>query len=134
MDKQSIINVTSKRFVDSEINCSQSIVYAALVALKKPESEYMVIARAFGGGIAGLKQTCGFITGAAIAYTMIMDPNSQQFKDRIQHVATLVENTANSTQCSTIVEPYEFASKERKSACNAILLIVLDYILDDFIK
>lgn len=133
MNRQAIIDLTYNKFKESELNCSQSIVYAALKAQNKTEDQYMLIARTFGSGVGGLKETCGFITGACIAYTLILEPDSEIFKQKIKQVAQTVENIANSTQCSEITNGFTpFWSSERKAKCSEILLAVLDLIIDDF--
>lgn len=48
------------------INCAQAVVYFALLTLGA-EADHLTTARYFGGGIAGLGETCGAITGSALA-------------------------------------------------------------------
>ena len=57
------------RFSDQgpgHINCAQAVVcYALLLLGKNPES--IILARYFGGGIAGMGETCGAVTGTGLA-------------------------------------------------------------------
>jgi len=48
------------------INCAQAVVYFALLTLGG-DPALLTTARYFGGGVAGMGETCGAITGAALA-------------------------------------------------------------------
>ncbi|MBN1630043.1 MAG: C_GCAxxG_C_C family protein [Thermoleophilia bacterium] len=48
------------------MNCAQAIVYFALLVLGR-DPDYVTIARYLGGGIAGMGEACGVLTGAALA-------------------------------------------------------------------
>jgi C_GCAxxG_C_C family probable redox protein len=57
------------RFSDpgpGHINCAQTVVRFALSALGH-DPDLMTTARYLGGGVAGMGETCGAITGAALA-------------------------------------------------------------------
>jgi C_GCAxxG_C_C family probable redox protein len=50
----------------AHINCAQTVVRFALLTLSE-DPELIEVARYFGGGISGMGETCGAITGAALA-------------------------------------------------------------------
>jgi C_GCAxxG_C_C family probable redox protein len=51
------------------INCAQAVVGFALLLLEH-EPNLVTVARYFGGGIAGMGEACGAITGAALSLGM----------------------------------------------------------------
>jgi C_GCAxxG_C_C family probable redox protein len=57
------------RFADKgpdHINCAQAVVCFALLVLGR-DPDYLTTARYLGGGIAGMGEACGVLTGAALA-------------------------------------------------------------------
>lgn len=77
------------RFVDQgpgHINCAQSVsCYALLVMGHDPDA--IVVARYLGGGIAGMGEACGAVTGTAIALGL-----------RDQHLAEEPDGLAHATR------------------------------------
>lgn len=60
------------RFTDpgpDHINCSQAIVRFAVLVLDL-DADLVTVARYFGGGIAGMGEVCGAVSGAAMALGM----------------------------------------------------------------
>lgn len=75
------------RFEDrgpDHINCAQAVVcFASLVMGADPE--LITVARYFGGGLAGMGETCGAITGTSLALGLrdfLMAEDSEDSMDR----------------------------------------------------
>lgn len=51
---------------DAHLNCAQAVVRFALLVLRE-DPELVTIARYLGGGIASMGETCGALTGTALA-------------------------------------------------------------------
>jgi C_GCAxxG_C_C family probable redox protein len=63
---------TLARFKDpgpNHVNCSQAVVRFALLVLDM-DTDLVTVARYFGGGIAGMGEVCGAVSGAAMALGM----------------------------------------------------------------
>ena len=76
---------TLARFIDpgpDHINCAQAMVHYALLVMGE-DLDLMTAARYLGAGVAGLGETCGAITGTALAlgfrdyHTASDDPDLQ---------------------------------------------------------
>lgn len=138
MNKETIIVDSIEKFNNGGYNCAQTIIFAmnqAKPVLDQAHYEtYLKIARGFGGGIAGLKQTCGYLTGAAIGYTLYYNADDLEYKSRIKAVSDIIDTFSNSTLCSSITQDYPvLQSKDRKAHCTSLLTVVLDYIVSDLI-
>jgi C_GCAxxG_C_C family probable redox protein len=51
------------------INCAQAVLRFALLVTGS-DTELVALARQFGGGVAGTGETCGAVTGAALALSL----------------------------------------------------------------
>ena len=57
-------------------NCAQA-VFLAFACEKMDRDEAARLASAFGGGLAGTRNTCGAVSGLAMAYGLLATPGSQ---------------------------------------------------------
>lgn len=140
MEKNSIIEAASNKMTNEGYSCAQAIVYGTIeiirnyetVSLSK-EQEYVNIAGGFGGGVASLRQTCGFITGAGIGYALVIKDDVELLKKKISNINDIVVEAGGDWQCEKIIANYEDQSLSgRKGECVEILKVALDYIYEDF--
>lgn len=139
MRKNKIIEAASDKMINQGFSCAQSIVYGMIEMIreyqdisKEKEEEYINIAGGFGGGVASLRQTCGFTTGSGIGYSLIIKNDVDLLKEKIVNINKIVEEQGGDSQCAKIIENYPDQSLEgRKSQCVSILKVALDYIYED---
>jgi C_GCAxxG_C_C family probable redox protein len=63
------------------VNCAQAVVAFALEMMEE-DPEFVVTGRYFGGGVAGMGEACGAITGAALALGLRDNRESETDADR----------------------------------------------------
>ncbi|MEG0364368.1 MAG: C-GCAxxG-C-C family (seleno)protein [Erysipelotrichales bacterium] len=135
MNKQEIIDLSMNKMLNENYSCAQAIVFGMLKIIERYQPistkkyiEYNQIASAFGGGIGGLRQTCGFIAGSGVAYSLIIEDNDL-LRSKIAEVSALVEKMGGSWQCEKIIANYPDQSKPaRKQECVKMLAVLLDSI------
>lgn len=141
MQKDEIITRSCDKMLNDGYSCAQAIVFGMIAMIREyeqidaiKEAEYINIAGGFGGGVAGLRQTCGYTTGSAIGYSLIIKDNVELLKEKIAKINDVVVQEGGNSQCAKIIEKYEDQSLAgRKSQCVLILEKILQYIYIDLI-
>ncbi|MGL4382862.1 MAG: C-GCAxxG-C-C family (seleno)protein [Bacilli bacterium] len=139
-----MIQEISLKFSQNEYNCAQAMIaYMYQTGLKygynneEIYSRYFRLGKAFGGGITGLKQTCGFLTGFCIGLDLIMEPTNTKYQQLVHYFNEEYIKLTNTTSCKEITSDYDFTSSNRKAHCTSNLdqiLQVIDQPLNDFLK
>ncbi|MDF9867814.1 C_GCAxxG_C_C family probable redox protein [Bacilli bacterium PM5-3] len=134
MGKQAVINKTCDYMIVDGYNCAQSIIYGMSLIYDeidiKKRDEYIDIAKTFGGGVAGLQQTCGFIIGSNLGYSLIYT-DAQVIKDKVNKINDLIIDVAGSWQCEKIIENFNDIEENRRLNCSKILAKIISFIYDD---
>lgn len=134
MTKQEIVELTTNKMIVDGYNCAQSMIFGILLSYNQlSEYEYLIDeARILGGGVAGLKQSCGFITGAALAYNRIFE-NKVEASLHVEKLNNELIRLTNSWQCADITQGLN-DKLERRGHCSYILEDLLKYIVLDITK
>lgn len=121
-----------RKYHDSEIGCAEAMVLGVHNIVGKEVDATLLqdtlkLSDVFRKGIAGLQQTCGYITGFAMALSLYLDIDSEAYQDKMRAFALYQEELYGSNQCCEIVEDFEiFASPERKMYCTKMLEALLE--------
>ena len=109
MAQQTLSEIVSSRINQREdLNCAETIVYAANRAygLELPKSA-LKLAAGFGGGM-GVQKTCGVITGASMVFSAMFVEDrgheSSKVKELNQEFFRRMEDTLGHVDCAPIKE------------------------------
>ena len=134
LNKDGYIKHFSDRMLIDGLNCAQTmflaVSYFSKAITKEKEAEYLFIASSLGGGVAGMKQTCGFITGALLGYSIIYDDN-ELVKKKVNEINDLVIKYGGSWQCEQIIDNYNDSLDNRRRNCASLLEKILIHVYDD---
>ena len=68
--KSNLKEIALHNFENKKYNCCQAVVCAYYEACGKDDAEIFKLAEGFGGGMGGLQETCGALTGAFMALSV----------------------------------------------------------------
>lgn len=90
-------------------SCAQAVFLPFVEGGALPAEQAAVLSAAFGGGVAGLGETCGALCGAALAlsyHTHPADPHDEQgkaaYRAAMQRLAQAFRESYGSTQCHAL--------------------------------
>lgn len=134
LNKEAYLNKYLDIMLEEGYNCAQSIMLGIMYFVKdideKKEMEYLHLAGSLGGGVAGMGQTCGFITGAVLGYSLIYDDNDV-IKEKVKKINDLVIEYGSSWECEKIIASYNDHPDNRRKSCSKILEKLLAYLYDE---
>jgi len=111
--KEEMVKEAREAFL-SGCNCAQSTAVAFADCCGITKEAMLKVTSGFGGGVAGLKQTCGVITGMAMVIGMkkgSADPkdmdNKAMIKTDIQAIASEFTEKFDSTLCAELTAKLE---------------------------
>ena len=139
MNREELEKYAISKMKDEGYSCSQSMVITIIECIrnyenisKEKEQEYLNIASGYGGGIASLGQTCGFISGSTIGYSLIIKDDVELLKEKTRMINKLVINFVGHWQCQKIIQQYgKVTQVQRREKCIEILEYLVKYVYDD---
>ena len=94
---------------DKGYNCAQSVFLAFAEDMGIPEKEAAHLMQGFGGGMGGLGEACGALSGAVAAFRMLSDvlkPGDNEakeaFYDKVKALGEAFRAEAGGTRCSEL--------------------------------
>lgn len=100
----------AKELFEQGYNCSQSVVGAFAQELGVDEQTALKLASSFGGGLGGLREVCGAVSGMAIVagfkygYTDPKNPSAKaEHYQRIQYLAAKFKEENPSIVCKELL-------------------------------
>lgn len=103
-------------------NCSQSVIGAFCEDLRLDFKTAMLISSSFGGGMGGLRETCGALSGAFMViglkygYTTPDDPNEKaELYKKVRIVAEAFKEKYNTMLCRELLEAKNLIVKTEPS-------------------
>lgn len=118
----------------SGCNCAQSAFIPFCKAAGMAEDKAILIASSFGGGIGGMRETCGALTGTFMAagllggYGMGVEPEEKDaYNEGLQKLAEEFQGQFGSIKCGDLLECNEqdgSAETEEKPCMKYVLAAV----------
>jgi C_GCAxxG_C_C family probable redox protein len=100
----------AKEFFNQGFNCSQSVALAFAAELNLPQEVILKLSASFGGGMGGLREVCGAVSGMFIVAGFLYgydDPGAREGKAahyaRIQELAKAFEEKNGSIVCRELL-------------------------------
>lgn len=94
---------------DKGYNCAQSVFLAFAADMGIPEDKAAHLTQGFGGGMGGLGEVCGALSGAVAAFSMLSDalrPGDNEakeaFYDKVKALGEAFKAEAGGTRCSEL--------------------------------
>lgn len=127
MEQEEIENRTRHgRELHRKCNCAQSVLLAVNDLAGLSDEEALQLGAPFGGGIAGLRETCGCITGMALLASKkvpVKDVSDLDAKKRqrelVQRMATKFKEENGDIVCKRLKDPK--AMGERMKSCEELV-------------
>ncbi len=104
----------AENYFNGGFNCAQSVFATFHEEMKLSEAQAMQIASCMGGGVGGLREICGAVTGMTMALGAIKGlgtPPPKEFKERlygmIQQDAARFKEAHGTVICRELLEKHE---------------------------
>lgn len=130
-----------RHYHDGTIGCAEAMILGVRDILDQDVDptllqNTLILSDVFRKGIAGLQETCGYVSGFAMGLSLYMGSDSEEYQAKVKEFAEYQKTLYDSNQCATIVNDFaEFVSPERKKYCTQMLEALLEKsedILKDF--
>ena len=99
-------------FHDAGYNCAQSVFLAFAEDMGIPEAQAAHLTQGFGGGMGGLGEVCGALSGAVAAFGMLSEalrPGDNEakeaFYDKVKALGEAFRAEAGGTRCADLKDP-----------------------------
>lgn len=115
-------SIKARELFNKGYNCSQSVIGAFCEDLRLDFKTAMLISSSFGGGMGGLRETCGALSGAFMViglkygYTTPDNPNEKaELYKKVRIVAEAFKKKYNTMLCRELLEAKNLIVKTEPS-------------------
>ena len=127
----SISEKAVKNFNEKNYNCSQAVVCAYCQEQGIDEDTIYNLARGFGGGMGGMQDTCGAVTGMFMAMGMTNTTSSKaEMYEEIREMAEQFKKECGSLYCRDLKKMENGVQKVSCSQCVETCAKLLDKYMD----
>jgi len=117
---------------NTKYSCSEILIRKGMDKLEIDSSEARKISSLFGGGIAGLGEICGAVTGAIFAlgmkYGRENDSQShEEARNRTRELCQTFQKEYSHLRCSDLT--FRMKTDERKKFCHGIIKFTTEQLL-----
>lgn len=116
----------ARAYFEQGFNCAQSVVAAFAQEMQMDEQAALRLSSGFGGGMAGMRETCGAVSGmflvmsAMEGYDSPKDPAAkQQHYKRLRDMAAKMEESYGTLNCGQLLKQNAIQPKADPSDRNA---------------
>lgn len=120
-----------RQYHDGAIGCAEAMILGVREILNQEVDPILfqntlVLSDVFRKGIAGLQETCGYVSGFAMGLSLYIGSDSEEYQAKVKEFAEYQKTLYDSNQCFSIVNEFdEFVSPERKDYCTKMLEALL---------
>lgn len=120
------------QYHDGAIGCAEAMILGVHGILDQDVDanlyqNTLTLSDVFRKGIAGLQETCGYVSGFAMGLSLYMPSDSEDYQAKVKEFADYQKALYDDNKCATIVSEFdEFISPERKKYCTQMLEELLD--------
>lgn len=116
----------ARAYFDRGYNCAQSVAAAFTEEMGLPEEAVLGLASAFGGGMAGMRQMCGAMSGMFLAMGQIRghyspeDPEAKKAHyAKLRDLAAKMEEQYGTLNCGELLSSHDIQPKPDPSLRDA---------------